>query len=116
MNHQKRAQCKRDYTTAPYREWADEDENNGEWPYPTQYVERAVSGSLAHAIRARFGADSTTPVTITSEEVSGGWSEYTQENDYNMTIQCGDHRKVFSDVWANNNLQSLLDWLDEVPR
>ncbi len=94
-------------------EWEDPDENNGEWPYPTRYVKRAISGQLADEIRARIGAARDAQVFITEAEMSGGWSEWTQETDYAMEIECGDFRKEFCSSWSENNLVALLRWLDQ---
>ena len=89
-------------------EWADEGE--WEWPYPNQYKKSLIEGTLADLIRAKFGVDA--PVYITETEISGGWSEYTQETDFEFTVECGDESHEFSDILGyDNGLKGLLEWL-----
>ena len=54
------------------REWEDEDENDGEWPYPTQYRESRVLGGLADRVRIAFYAPADAEVLIEEREISGG--------------------------------------------
>ena len=79
-------------TTELYRE-VDEDFNNGEWPYPTEYITYAVAGELAERIQRRFGTDA--PVTIKETRVSGGYSEYTQEIEVTFEVSAGGQSKKF---------------------
>nr|WP_296763756.1 hypothetical protein [Rhodococcus sp. (in: high G+C Gram-positive bacteria)] len=100
-------------------EWEDEDENDGEWPYPTEYVKSVISGELADQVRKKIGKDKNDflpPVYITEINVSGGYSEYTQENDYSFIIECGDYHsnELFDSRWySNNQLNALLKWLED---
>jgi hypothetical protein len=107
MNEQRNA-----YIALPAVEWEDPDENDGQWPYPSTYEQRELTGPLADAVRRRLGVPSTTPVLITEAVHNGGYSEYTQENDYVMTIDCGGVRKEFDQWSAEDNFAALLKWLD----
>ena len=83
-----------------------------EWPWPTKYTESAVDGDLAERVQRIAGSDG--PVTLTTAEVSGGWSEYTAENTYDFELKC-DGKTLFSheDSWSSNGLSHLLEWLDK---
>jgi len=92
--------------------WADEDTNNGEWPFPTRYLESQAQGELAERIRRALGVVGDVPVFVTEQIVSGGWSEYTQEDDHSLTIRVGQSRhELGCDFWSGG-LISLLRWLD----
>ena len=81
-----------------------------EWPYPTSHNLSEIRGELAERIRRAFGAEDGEQVTIQENIVSGGYSEYTIENDYEYTVRCGEH------VWSSNSYSGiwrLLAWLDE---
>jgi hypothetical protein len=111
-------------------EWEDPDENDGEWPYPTTYKKSRITGDLAERIKAAFLRENPdlgvegSEVIITEEVVSSGYSEYTQENEYNMVIQYAGYAKEFTsgsysamDGYFNgsnsyNNLGKLLKWTE----
>jgi transcriptional regulator with XRE-family HTH domain len=64
-------------------EWQDAPEPGrgaDEWPYPTSYTKSMITGELADRIRERMGVDASAPVFITEKCVSGGYSEYTQDD------------------------------------
>jgi hypothetical protein len=85
-----------------------------EWPYPTRHSKSIITGDLADRVRTRLNLPAEVPVFLDEERISGGWSEYTQETDYNHTITCGQHTiQLRPDYWGNG-LDSLLKWLDEV--
>jgi len=83
-----------------------------EWPYPTRYAKSLITGDLADKIRERLGLDSHVPVFITEKVVSGGYSEYTQENDYSHTVTAGEHAVELGYTWDGNGVTALTDWLD----
>jgi len=96
-------------------EWSDAPEDGRdpeEWPYPTRYSKSLITGDLADKIRERLGVESHVPVMITEEVVSGGYSEYTQENDYNHTITVGEHTLELQGSYSDNGLNKLINWLD----
>lgn len=100
-------------------EWADPPEpgrSADDWPYPTRHIKSIISGELADRVRARLGQPSDTPVILTEDIESSGYSEYTQETDYQHTIDCGDHtiQLGYSYGWGHNGLEELLTWLDSV--
>jgi len=100
-------------------EWTDPPEpgrSADDWPYPTTHVKYIISGELADRVRTRFGVTHDTPVIMTEDQESGGWSEYTQETDYHHQIDCGGYTVVLRPTgWCGDNgLQQLLTWLDEV--
>lgn len=97
-------------------EWSDQPEpgrSADDWPYPTRYSKSLITGDLADAIRARLGVEAHVPVIITEEVVSGGYSEYTQENDYNHTLTVGEHTVELRGSWTWNAITALTNWLDE---
>jgi hypothetical protein len=98
-------------------EWEDAPEVGrlaSDWPYPTQYTKSLITGDLADRVRTRLGLTPEVPVLLTEERISGGYSEYTQETDYNHTITCGQHTIQLRSGYERNGLTSLLNWLDEV--
>jgi hypothetical protein len=97
-------------------EWQDAPEPGGdadEWPYPTSYTKSLITGELADRIRERLGVDAPAPVFLTEKCVSGGYSEYTQENDYYHTIETGGHTVEMEAGWSWNPITSLINWLDK---
>jgi len=97
-------------------EWEDAPEDGRDpedWPYPTRYSKSLITGDLADLIRARLGVEQHVPVMLTEEVVSGGYSEYTQENDYNHTLNVGEHTVELSAGWTSNGITALTDWLDK---
>ena len=85
-----------------------------EWPYPTEHVKYLISGELADRVRQRLGVPQDTPVIMTEHQHSGGYSEYTQETDYEHEITCGSHEIHLGTVYWGNGLEALLKWLDRV--
>lgn len=96
-------------------EWEDapeEGRNPEEWPYPTRHIKSLITGDLADKIRERLGVEHHVPVIIEEEVISGGYSEYTQENDYYHTITVGEHTVELSGAGWDNGLTKLINWLD----
>lgn len=52
-----------------------------------------IEGELANRVRQRFGCGS--PVFITETNYWGGYSEYTQENEHDFEVTCGEHSVTF---------------------
>jgi hypothetical protein len=100
------------------QEWDDdpEDGREDEWPYPNHYIKSLITGELADRVRARLDQPAETPVLITETQISGGWSEYTQETDYEHRIDCGPASKDLGTDYLGNGLKKLLEWLDEATR
>jgi hypothetical protein len=98
-------------------EWEDAPEDGStaeEWPYPTRYSKSLITGELADRIRERLGQNAgKPPVFITEQVVSGGYSEYTQENDYYHTINVGSETVEIGPEWHGNGIRALTDWLDK---
>jgi hypothetical protein len=82
------------------------------WPYPTSYTKSLITGDLADKIRERLGAEPHVPVMLTEKRVSGGYSEYTQENDYEHTITVGNETVELESDWTGNGIVALTNWLD----
>lgn len=109
----------RDKMTVRHR-WSAEpqwnDRSVDEWPYPDSFVRSEPSEALAQAVRDRVGASEDAGVTLVTRCVSGGYSEYTQENDYSTIVEV-DGDVVFdtglSYQNSTNGLTELLAWLDE---
>lgn len=85
-----------------------------DWPYPTEHIKSLISGELADRIKERLGVPSDTPVIMTEHRISGGYSEYTQETDYQHEIACGPHEIHLGTTYWGNGLEALLKWLDKV--
>lgn len=97
-------------------EWEDAPEDGrdaDEWPYPTRYYKSLITGDLADLIRKRLGVEPHVPVMLTEKVESGGYSEYTQENDYEHTLTVGGHTINLHVGWTGNGLTALTDWLDK---
>jgi hypothetical protein len=98
------------------KSWDDGDgtDKDNEWPYPTQYVKRVLTGVLADDIRRALGEPDDTIVYITEVEVSEGYSEYTTETDYQMEIECGKVVKEFDEYGygQQSNLVKLIEWIE----
>lgn len=101
----------------------DEDTNGGEWPYPTKYTTYLIEGDLADRVRARVGITHGR-VTFHETNESGGYSEWTQENYYNVRIEV-DGSEVYDSstgwwdvddvIYDPSRLARLNLWLNEVP-
>jgi hypothetical protein len=99
--------------------WTD-DGDPDEWPYPDTVSLWEVVGGLRDAVLKRMRLLGHTEYTgnesVTLEErtISGGYSEYTQEDEYHFVIYVDDVR-VFSweDYWNVNPINALIKWLDE---
>lgn len=82
-----------------------------EWPYPDVYRKYLIVGDLADKVLARVGkADGI--VSFTQLEVSGGYSEYTQETDYTFTVHVNDEL-VYTTYSAYDSLEYQIDRLDK---
>lgn len=83
------------------------------WPYPTEYILSEVTGQLRQEVIDKIGAEIDSLVTIREEVVSGGYSEYTQENDYSFELIVN-----YDTVWSSerysgeSNLAAFLKWLE----
>lgn len=83
-----------------------------DWPYPNRYSTSLITGELAALIRKRLGQAEDAPVVITERIESGGYSEYTQENDYYHTITVGGMTVDLGSSWSGNGIRHLTEWLD----
>lgn len=94
-----------------------------EWPYPTKYSRYRIEGRLAERIRERTGLDGE--VSIVEKIESGGYSEWTQEDEYLFDVWIGTTK-----VWTAGTLgyyddyspapdkttfASLSVWLQDIP-
>lgn len=62
-----------------------------EWPYPTVTVESRVTGDLrARILQVLEHADDQAEVRLIETYVSGGYSEYTQEDECEIEVKIGD--------------------------
>ena len=61
-----------------------------EWPYPTVEIESVISGELRARILAKLGhTDDGCEVRLIETNVSGGWSEFTQEDECSIEVKIG---------------------------
>jgi hypothetical protein len=99
-------------TSRLIEEWQEEGDTD-EWPYPTIHKTYLIEGDLADAVRKRSGL--TGDVTSVEEVISGGYSEWTQENDYPFELQV-DGTTVFThDAYYGGSLGEDIGWRSEVP-
>lgn len=96
---------------ANWEEAVEEGRDPDEWPYPDQFTRSIVDGELAQRVRRIFAAPENESVSIISKTISGGYSEYTQENDYEFTIECGTNSIEFYPRDYDSTLNQLLNWL-----
>lgn len=84
------------------------------WPYPDRYITSAIEGTLARQIRRRFGLAPDGGVIMVERQISGGYSEYTQEMSYKFSVSVGNHYQSF-DSDTRNAVALLLEWVGEGP-
>lgn len=109
-------------TATLVQEWQDPPEEGRtihDWPYPTIYKKFLIGGDLAERVCSRLGADEGTPVFITEQVESGGYSEWTQDDETKFVIDCGPYTMWFDEyrprVEYGMSLVGRLDaWLKEV--
>lgn len=109
-------------TSTLIQEWQDEPaegRSEDDWPYPTTYKKFLIGGDLAERVCKRLGVDAGTPVFITEQVESGGYSEWTQEDETRFSIDCGNYTMWFDEyrprVSYGTSLIGRLDaWLKEV--
>lgn len=97
------------------RKWTDDPDfgcDADEWPYPNEYTESLITGELADRVRARLQAPADARVIIKETCISGGYSEWTQENDYDFELRVNGDRVELESGWDGNTLTPLLRWLD----
>lgn len=95
------------------RQWEDEPESGrdpDEWPYPTKHVLSLAQGELAERIRRALKVTTGAPVYVEEEVISGGYSEFTQEEDHYLTVRVDGESTSFP-TW-NGPFTDLLRWLD----
>lgn len=103
--------------TAPLlvvEEWEDEPDAGraaDDWPYPTRYTKSLAQGEMAERIRRALNVADDLPVYVTERVESGGYSEYTAEDDYYLTITVGAASHEVDAGWTGG-LTALLRWLD----
>lgn len=87
-----------------------------DWPYPTITITSRVTGDLRTAILAKLDKVSG-DVLIEESEVSGGWSEFTQETDYSVRVMVdGQERWRNDSEWsAENAMAAFLKWSGTLP-
>ena len=103
-------------------EWEDAPEPGrtaDDWPYPTTHKKFLIGGDLAARVCKRLGADEGTPVFITEKVESGGYSEFTQEDETKFIVECGVHTMWFDEYrprvdWGTSLVGRLDIWLREV--
>lgn len=78
---------------------SNDDDGDGSWPPPPTSRTYAITGVLADRIRKRFAVGGALPqrakVTLTETTTYGGYSEYTQENESDITVRAGDREVMF---------------------
>lgn len=72
---------------------------------------KEVYGELASEIRSRFGITEETPVVMTEMRCFGGMFEPETEDECDLVVTCGEHRKGFSDIHPDLNFVHLIKWV-----
>jgi len=75
---------------------------------------RPNTSSTSSAVSLPTACASVWGCRRTEHQHSGGYSEYTQETDYEHEITCGSHEIHLGTVYWGNGLEALLKWLDRV--
>lgn len=100
------------------RSWSDPYEDGQDehsWPPPDSYVDYLITGQLADLIRARTGEQGE--VHFIECTIEGGYSEWTVEYDYEVTIKVGSFRRKFdgsadTEYLYDSALPKIQKWLD----
>lgn len=70
----------------------------GEWNTEESDINKfLIDDAMAKDIRKKLNVDDNEPVYLLTEINYGGYSEYTQENDFSCAIVCKGHYKEFLD-------------------
>jgi hypothetical protein len=73
-----------------------------EWPYPSRTITSRISGDLKAAIlKSHSLTDAGNDVTLEEEYESGGYSEYTQEEDFTLRLYVNG-----SEIWSHEYASS----------
>ena len=84
-----------------------------EWPYPTVTIESEVTGELRSKVIAAAGGEPVPGrVIITETEVSGGYSEFTQETEYGIEVRI-DGASVWKDEYnmdSETAMSAFMRW------
>lgn len=93
---------------------------HADYHHYTDTVTYWIVGKLADAIRERVGAPADTAVHFIEVEEECGYSEWTQETNYEFTLEVGDFRLEFKHqdyelpgYGSDNGLMQLLNWLGD---
>jgi hypothetical protein len=82
-----------------------------EWPYPTVTIESVISGELrSRVLRVLELEDTGQEVVLVENKVSGGYSEYTQENDFGIEVKVAGVRQWHED-WASSQESAMAGFL-----
>ena len=87
-----------------------------EWPYPTIETTSRITGELRDKILKRTGrkANDTSEITIVESNVSSGWSEFTQDNDYSIDVFIGTEGITITnyDTSEESAMSRFFEWVD----
>lgn len=89
-----------------------ETDNGEDWPDGCVVITSIVEGHLADLIRAKLDVHPRTPVVIEEMQTQGGYSEYTQENDFDFELRVGDQRIELPTEYYSNAVGALTKWLE----
>lgn len=77
--------------------------------YETVITKSLVEGELAQRIRRALGEAEDSEVYITEKTGDASYSEYTQEQYSEFTVECGYQTQEFN----YNGFNKMLEWLDK---
>lgn len=86
------------------------EDNAAEWPDRVVKLVQLVEGPLADRIRRAANQPDRSPVVISEVQTDGGYSEYTQETDYDFTLRVGNAVIELGES-AYNSVDALSRWL-----
>ena len=96
-----------------------EDGEWDEWPYPTIEITSRITGELRDKILKRIGREpsDTTEITIVESNISSGWSEFTQDNDYGIELFVGAEwiRICDYETSVESAMSQFFTWVDSKP-
>ena len=82
-----------------------------EWPYPTVEIESVVSGELRSRILSVLGIeDDGQKIMLVETNVSGGWSEFTQETECGIEVRI-DAETAWKDEYNYSSESAMAAFL-----
>jgi hypothetical protein len=81
-----------------------------EWPYPTLTIESIITGKLRTHILNIYSLEDTAEVYLIETQVSGGYSEFTKEDECSIQVQV-DGIIVWDSIYHMNKESAMAKFL-----